>query len=56
MYTTSESEGMVELNIFVFSHPVDGTPRPFTLSVITSDGTAGMHIDFQFVLYCIIIE
>ena len=47
VYTTSESEGMVELNIFVFSHPVDGTPRPFTLSVNTLDGTAGMHILFQ---------
>ena len=33
---------MVELNIFVFSHPVTGTPRPFTLSVSTIDGTAGM--------------
>ena len=42
MYTTSESEGMVELNIFVFSHPVDGAPRPFTISVDTSDGSAGM--------------
>ena len=54
VYTTSESEGMVELNIFVFSHPVDGTPRPFALSVGTSDETAGMHIDFQFVLWLII--
>ena len=42
VYTTSESEGIVELNIFVLSHPVDGTPRPFVLSVNTSDGTAGM--------------
>ena len=42
VYTTSEGEGMVELNIFVFSHPVTGTPRPFTLSVSTIDGTAGM--------------
>ena len=40
MYTTSESVGMVEFNIFVFSHPVDGTPRPFTID--TSDGSAGM--------------
>ena len=42
MYTTSESEGIVELNIFVFSHPVDGTPRPFNLSVNTLDGSAGV--------------
>ena len=45
LYTTSEGEGMVELNIFVFSHPVTGTPRPFTLSVTTQDGTAGMLIN-----------
>ena len=43
MYTTSESEGRVELNIFVFSHPVDGAPRPFTLSVSTRNGAAGMY-------------
>ena len=42
MYTASEGEGMVELNIFVFSHPATGTPRPFTLSVSTQDGTAGI--------------
>ena len=30
------------LVLFVFSHPVDGAPRPFYLSVTTSDGTAGM--------------
>ena len=42
VYVTSESQGYVDLNIFVFSHPVDGAPRPFTLSVTTSDGTARM--------------
>ena len=42
LYITSEGEGMVELNIVVFSHPVDGAPRPFTLNVTTQDGTAGM--------------
>ena len=42
VYTTSESEGIVELNIFVFSHPADGTPRPFNLSVNTLDGSAGV--------------
>ena len=45
LYVTSEGEGMVELNILVFSHPVTGTPRPFTLSVSTQDGTAGMCIN-----------
>ena len=40
--TTMEGEGMVNLTIQVFSHPVDGAPRPFTLSVSTQDGTAGM--------------
>ena len=47
VYTTSEGEGMVELNIFVFSHPVTGAPRPFTLSVNTQDGTAGMLINYR---------
>ena len=42
VYTTSESMGFVVLNISVFSHPITGTPRPFTLSVTTQDGTAGM--------------
>ena len=42
VYTTSEGEGMVELNIFVFSHPATGAPRPFTLSISTQDGIAGM--------------
>ena len=43
-YTTSEGEGRVVLNITVFSHPVRGTPRPFTLSVTTTDGSAGMFV------------
>ena len=42
VYITSESIGFVVLNISVFSHPVTGTPRPFTLSVTTQDGTASM--------------
>ena len=41
MFTTT----MVELDIFVFSHPVTGAPQPFTLSVSTQDGTAGLLID-----------
>ena len=42
VYVTSEGDMYVDLNIVVFSHPVVGTPRPFTLSATTSDGTAGM--------------
>ena len=53
MYTSSESEGVVELNVFVFSHPVDGTPRPFALSVGTSDGTAGMFYLCSLNILCI---
>ena len=45
----------MELNVFVFSHPVDGTPRPFTLSVDTLDGIAGIHIHLEFVLWLICI-
>ena len=40
-YTTSEGIGRVDLSIVVFSHPIGGTPREFTLSVRTRDGTAG---------------
>ena len=42
VYVTSEGQGYVDLNIVVFSHPVVGAPRPFTLYVTTSDGTARM--------------
>ena len=41
-YTTSEGMIFVDLNIFTFSHPVDGAPRPFSLVVNTLDGTASM--------------
>ena len=40
-YTTSEGIGRVDLSIVVISHPIGGTPREFTLSVRTRDGTAG---------------
>ena len=39
---------MVELNIFVFSHPVTGTPQPFILSVSTIDGAAGISINHSY--------
>ena len=49
VYTTSEVEGRVELTIFVFSHPVDGAPRPFTLSVSTQDESAGIYSNRDYV-------
>ena len=39
VYTTSENQGMVEVRIVV---QTGGTPRPFTVSVSTTDDTAGM--------------
>ena len=44
LYTTSEGERVVELTIVVFSHRDGGTPRPFTLSVFTENGTASTYI------------
>ena len=44
MYRTSETEGLVTLNIHVFSHPTEGALRPFNLTVSTRDDTAGMYI------------
>ena len=41
-YVTSESTGQLNLTIRVFSHPMTGAPRPFTLVVDTEDGTASM--------------
>ena len=43
-YVTSESAGQLNLTIRVYSHPMTGVPRPFTLVVNTEDGTAGMLI------------
>ena len=41
MYTTSETEGSVEL-CAVILEPLSGeAPRPFELSATTTDGTAG---------------
>ena len=39
-YTTSEGEGMVTLSIIIFEPDTGGAPRPFSLSVSTSDGSA----------------
>ena len=44
VYTTSEGEGMVELSVVIFDPPSGGAPRPFTLSINTEDGTAGIYI------------
>ena len=52
VYTTSEGEGMVELSVIIFD-PLSGGPlpggaiRPFTLSVNTEDGTAGIHTNLS---------
>ena len=49
---------MVELSVIVFDPQPDGTlpplsggaPRPFTLSVSTEDGTAGIYM-YLFIVY-----
>ena len=41
-YVTSESAGQLNLTIRVFSHPMTGAPRPFSLVVNTEDGTASV--------------
>ena len=41
-YQTSESVGFVSLSITVFNPPSGGASRPFTLSVSTRGGTAGI--------------
>ena len=41
-YVTSESTGQLNLTIRVYSHPMTGAPRPFSLVVNTKDGTASM--------------
>jgi len=40
MYTVSEDEGYIELCVQV-KYSQSGAARPFSLSVFTSDGTAG---------------
>ena len=42
IYTTNETVGNMMLTIVVYSHPMEGAPRPFTLIVNTQDGTASM--------------
>ena len=44
VYTTFEGEGMVELSVVIFDPPSGGAPRPFTLSINTEDGTAGIYM------------
>ena len=39
LYTTTEDQGFVVLNITVIDPPFGGTPRPFTLVVNTHDDT-----------------
>ena len=42
VYTTSEGQGMVEVRIVIQTPSTGGTPRPFSVSVSTTDDTAGM--------------
>ena len=42
VYTVSEGNRTLNLTIKVFSHPISGAPRPFTLSFDLEDGTASM--------------
>ena len=35
---------MVELSVVIFDPPSGGAPRPFTLSINTEDGTAGIYM------------
>ena len=41
-YTVKEGDRTLNLTIKVFSHPISGAPRPFTLSFDLEDGTASM--------------
>ena len=40
--SVTEKSRMIVLTIRVFSHPSTGAPRPFSLAVRTTDGTASM--------------
>ena len=42
MYTSREGDGSVTLTIRLFSHPSNGAPRPFNVTVSTKDGNACM--------------
>ena len=48
-YITTEGGGEVNLSIVIFDPPSALVPRPFTLSVSTSDGTAGIYIKQPFI-------
>ncbi|CAI8053959.1 P-selectin [Geodia barretti] len=46
VYTTSESQGMVEVRIVVQTPSTGGTPQPFSVSVSTTDDTAVAPDDY----------
>ena len=55
-YQTSESIGFVRLSITVVNPSSGGAPRPFTLSVSTRDGTAGISSNVYCspqIVYCV---
>ena len=45
MYATSEDQEIVRLNIVIHKPNSGQAPRPFSLTVTTSDGTAGIYLD-----------
>ena len=53
LYTATEDQGFVVLNITVIDPPFGGTPRPFTLVVNTHDGTASIFVPL--VIKCVSI-
>ena len=42
-YSTSESQGFVEISVVV-TDPPSGAPRPFSLLLNTADDTAGLCV------------
>ena len=46
-YTTSESQGTVQLTLLVVGPSTGGAPRSFTLVTNTEDGTASRFCDIQ---------
>ena len=44
MYTTTETDGFVELCVVLFDPPSGVAPRDFTLTITTTDGTASKHM------------
>ena len=52
-YTVSEGEGVI-VCVEITSHPVNRPPRPFSLTLMTENGTAGIIIIFPYANVCIL--